>query len=130
MSVTEEVIETMAGCRMALMSPSGSAESHAHPYRQTVKAVHQANSKRQIANLFRAKMVEQRQINVIFGMGAGYMGDGFGPRQCRTLLLAEVMTHPPACQSVQFGLRNTGFAQRLTVHFQQKAQPLICETRR
>lgn len=47
MSVTEEVIETMAGCRMAFMSPSGSAESHAHPYRQTVKAVHQANSKRQ-----------------------------------------------------------------------------------
>ena len=58
MSVTEVVIETMAGCRMAFMSPSGSAESHAHPYRQTVKAVHQANSKRQIANLFRAKMVE------------------------------------------------------------------------
>ena len=88
------------------MPSSGSAKLHTHSHRQTVKAVHQANGKRQVANFFRAKMVEQRQINIISGMGAGDIGDGFGPRQRRTFLLAEVVTHPPACQHVQFVLRS------------------------
>ncbi len=76
MGMAGEVICTIAGCRMArvasnlayrkalprpdkaFMPPSGSAESHAHPHRQAVKAVHQANGKCQVANLFRAEMVE------------------------------------------------------------------------
>lgn len=39
MSVTEDVIGTMVGCRVAFMPPSGSAELHAHPHCQAVKAV-------------------------------------------------------------------------------------------
>ena len=65
-------------------------------------------------------MVKQRQINIIFRVGAGDMSDGFGPRQRRTFLLAEMVAHSQTCQRVKFGLRNACFAQRLTVHFQAK----------
>lgn len=114
----------------AFIPLSGRAELHTHTNRQAVEAVHQADGKRQIADFFRAKMVEQRQINIIFRVGAGDMSDRFGPCQRRTFLFTEVVAHSPTCQRVEFGLRNACFAQRLTVHFGQNAQPLICETRR
>lgn len=102
------------------MPPSGSIGSHAYPHRQTVRAVHQANGKCRVANFFRAEMIEQQQIDVVFGVSSGNLGDRFNPRQRHTFLLAEMVTHPPACQCVQFGLSSTGFAQYFTVHFQTK----------
>lgn len=93
---------------------------HSHADGQTVKGVHQADGKSHIAYLFGAEMRQQRLIDVVFGMRFGNVGQVFSPGQGCTLRIAEVITHSPACQRIQFALIDTGFTQRLTVHLKAK----------
>lgn len=60
-------------------------------------------------------MFAQRQVNVIFRMAGGNVGDRLGPRQRCAFARCEVGAYPPARQGIQFALRHTALAQRLAV---------------
>lgn len=53
--------------------------SHAHTDRQTVKTVHQTDGEGQIADFTRAKVIEQRQVNIIFSVGLSNVRHRFRP---------------------------------------------------
>ena len=86
----------------------------AHADRKAVKRVHQADGEGQVADLACAEMLQQRQVNIIFCMGAGNMRHRFRPRQRRLFCGAEMPAYPPAGQRIQFSLRHAGFTQRFT----------------
>ncbi|MNI82783.1 hypothetical protein D3C73_1395360 [compost metagenome] len=65
-------------------------------------------------------MVQQRQINVVFGVRRGDVGNGFGPCQRCAFLITEMVADAPSCQRIQFGLFYARLTQGFTVHFQTK----------
>jgi predicted GNAT family acetyltransferase len=75
-------------------------------------------------------MLQQRQVNVIFRMAGGNVRDRFGPRQRRAFCGAEMGAYPPACQRIQFVCATPDLRSAWLCISRQKAQPLICDTRR